>query len=162
LRLKNFKLEIFYKGKKTTFYTVVFEGEQFAEVIKFFQDNKTTFGNDLVLIRELIENMADKKGAEEVFFRMEEGQRTDAVTAIPRESSKLRLYCLRFSKGTVILYNGGEKNVATYQEDPKLDKVVKELQEIGKLIEDRIKEKDITYDENDFVGNLEFELEEDE
>ena len=66
-------------------------------------------------------------GALERFFRPEGGM-NDSVQALPIESGKLRLYCLRLSDQIVILGNGGVKNTRTYEENPKLYGYVLDLQ----------------------------------
>ena len=58
----------------------------------------------------------------------------DRVTALPIQSSKLRLYCLRLSDSVLIVGNGGPKSTKTYEEDPELNGYVIQLQKLNDLL----------------------------
>jgi hypothetical protein len=60
------------------------------------------------------------------------------------------------------LGNGGIKNTKTYQNDPKLDKIAKNLKKINKLFEERIENEEIWIENMELKGNLIFKIEEDE
>ena len=62
----------------------------------------------------------------------------DNVQALPVESGKLRLYCLRLTDQIVILGNGGIKATRTYEEDPKLYGYVLDLQRFEKILNENI------------------------
>lgn len=63
----------------------------------------------------------------ERYFRRE-GKYADRVYALPTDSGRLRLYCLRLSDKILILGNGGIKATRTYNEDSELNGYVMDLQ----------------------------------
>lgn len=58
----------------------------------------------------------------------------DRVAALPIQSSKLRLYCLRLSDSVLIVGNGGSKSTKTYEEDAELNGYVIQLQKLDDLL----------------------------
>ena len=58
----------------------------------------------------------------------------DRVCAIPVDSGKLRLYCLRISDQILIIGNGGLKNTRTYEESEELSGYVMDLQKFDGII----------------------------
>lgn len=74
-----------------------------------------------------------KNGAWERYFRPE-GKMNDRVCAIPVDSGKLRLYCLRISDQILIIGNGGLKNTRTYEESEELSGYVMDLQKFDGII----------------------------
>ena len=76
----------------------------------------------------------------------------DNVCAVPIESGKLRLYCLRMSDQILIVGNGGVKSTRTYNEDPILSGYVLDLQKFEKLINAGIKDGSISVQEKEFIG----------
>ena len=85
---------------------------------------------------------------------------SDNVNALPIESGKLRLYCLRISDQIVILGNGGVKNVRTYEEDPKLYGYVLDLQRFEKILNENIAQGLVSIEEKELSGveNRTFEI----
>ncbi len=98
-------------------------------------------------------------GALERFFRPEGGM-NDSVQALPIESGKLRLYCLRLSDLIVILGNGGVKNTHTYEEDPKLYGYVLDLQRFEKILKENIAKGYVSIEEKELSGieDITFEI----
>lgn len=98
-------------------------------------------------------------GALERFFRPE-GDMNDSVQALPIESGKLRLYCLRLSDQIVILGNGGVKNTRTYEEDPKLYGYVLDLQKFEKILDESIAKGYVSIEEKELSGieDISFEI----
>ena len=74
-----------------------------------------------------------ERGALERRFRPE-SKMGDGVGALPLESGKLRLYCLRVSDQLLIIGNGGVKTTKTYNEDPHLRNCVYDLASLDKSI----------------------------
>ena len=97
-------------------------------------------------------------GALERFFRPE-GTMNDNVHALPIESGKLRLYCLRLSDQIVILGNGGVKATRTYQEDPKLFGYVLDLQRFERILHDSVEKGFIRIQEKELSGIEDFTFE---
>ena len=97
-------------------------------------------------------------GALERFFRPE-GSMNDSVQALPIESGKLRLYCLRLSDQIVILGNGGVKNTRMYEEDPKLYGYVLDLQKFEKILNENIAKGYVSIEEKQLSGIEDFTFE---
>src|SRR5699024_5621752 len=122
--MSNFVLEIFDdEGSKCSFYTVRYENADFSETdyfIKKFKDNKC-LKKYLIELMNLISNeIGNKYGAKEIFFRHErEAQALPPKPGLQKINIMLnfplRLYCLRLSSSCVILFNGGEKTSHTSQ-----------------------------------------------
>ena len=107
----------------------------------------------------MIERMLNVSGVLERYFRPE-GKMRDHVCALPIETSKLRLYCLRLSDKILIAGNGGVKSSATYQENADLNGYVVTLQKLDEAIKMAVKKGEITIEENTIsdIDTKEFEL----
>lgn len=170
--MKSFALQEFYKGKEATFYSVIFDGETETETRKFLSRYYGTHTREIQELVAIIQKAADRRGMQDNYCR-HEGSYVDGVQALPgrdiaallgskpKKNPALRLYILRLSVNTVILYSGGIKSTNTYQEDTVLHQIVKDLQEIENLILDRLKYPypEIWYSGNDLAGDLSFEVE---
>ena len=75
--------------------------------------------NEIRQIIATLDAIGKRVGAQEIFFRRKkEGKAGDGVEALyDSPDAKLRLYCIRYGSVTLILGDGGEKNVRTWQED---------------------------------------------
>lgn len=91
--------------------------------------------------------MLSVSGFLERYFRPE-GKMKDNVCALPIQSGKLRLYCLRLSDSVMIAGNGGVKNVKSYQESEELSGYVVTLQKLDEAIKIAIKKGNITIEEH--------------
>nr|MCR4827120.1 hypothetical protein [Bacteroidales bacterium] len=117
-----------------TMYTLHFIGDQLSEFEKFvkkFKDNAQLKRDYQIIIYAL--SKVAKNGAWERYFRPE-GKMNDRVCAIPVDSGKLRLYCLRISDQILIIGNGGLKNTRTYEESEELSGYVMDLQKFDGII----------------------------
>lgn len=116
-------------------FTICFEGESFTEFQKFILKGheNATLQPDLQKILNAVQHMMNAMGFLERYFRPE-GKMRDRVTALPLQSSKLRLYCLRLSDSVLIVGNGGAKSTKTYEEDPELNGYVIQLQKLDDLL----------------------------
>lgn len=116
-------------------FTICFEGESFTEFQKFIikGTENATLQPDLQKILNALQRMMDAVGFLDRYFRPE-GKTRDRVAALPIQSSKLRLYCLRLSDKVLIVGNGGPKNTRTYDEDPELNGYVINLQKLDELL----------------------------
>ena len=111
-----------------------------------------------------LKTIANKTGAREHFFKINEGIPGDGVCALYDEpNKKLRLYCIRFGTQTIILGGGGEKikTARAFQEIQKLKDENYLLRQISQTITHKIKERELYFAENemDFIGSLEFYIE---
>ena len=84
----------------------------------------------------------------------------DNVCALPIESGRLRLYCLRLSDSVLIVGNGGKKTTKTYEEIAELSGYVISLQKLDDLIKVAVSKGDIIIEEKSIQGidTNEFEL----
>ena len=141
-------------------YSISFEMDGTTEFEKFvaeFEMN-ATFNRDYQRIIAALQAIL-RIGALERFFRPE-GDMNDSVQAIPIESGKLRLYCLRLSDQIVILGNGGVKNTRTYEENPKLYGYVLDLKKFEKILNESIAKGFVSIEEKELSGidNITFEI----
>lgn len=77
---------------------------------------------------------------------------SDRVCALPIDSGKLRLYCLRLSDKILILGNGGIKSTRTYNEDSALNGYVMDLQQFDTLLKEAEKDGSIQIEETNITG----------
>ena len=96
-------------------------------------NENATLQPDLQKILNAIQHMMDAVGFLDRYFRPE-GKMRDRVAALPIQSSKLRLYCLRLSDSVLIVGNGGQKDTKTYQENPELNGYVINLQKLDDIL----------------------------
>ena len=132
--MKKVKIQKVNSEGVVTMYTLHFIGDQLSEFEKFikkFKDNAQLKRDYQIIIYAL--SKVAKNGACERYFRPE-GKMNDRVCAIPVESGKLRLYCLRISDQILIIGNGGLKNTRTYEESEELSGYVMDLQKFDGII----------------------------
>lgn len=116
-------------------FTICFEGESYTEFEKFILkgENNATLQPDLHEVLRVIQRMMNEVGFLERMFRPE-GKMRDRVSALPLESNKLRLYCLRLSDSVLIVGNGGAKDTRTYNDNAELSGYVLTLQKLDELL----------------------------
>ena len=125
-------------------FSLVFEGEALSEFEKFIERFKGEADavRDLNVILAAINHMVQGAGFLERYFRPE-GKMNDQVCALPIDSGKLRLYCLRLSDSVLIAGNGGRKVSRTYNESAELSGYVISLQKLDKIIKADVKKGNI-------------------
>lgn len=105
--------------------------------------------------------MGEEGGARIQFFREDEGRPGDGIVALLKKRRfAIRLYCIRYGNGPLVLGDGGYKPPAAraWQDVPHLSACVKELMRISDLITVRIKNKEIKFSpDGSFAGDLEFD-----
>ena len=149
---KKTSVELLNSSENTSLYSISFELDGTTEFEKFvaeFEKN-ATFNHDYQRISAALQAIL-RIGALERFFRPE-GKMNDNVQALPLESGKLRLYCLRISNQIVVLGNGGIKTTKTYEEDPKLYGYVLDLQRFEKILSENIRKGYIQIEEKTLKG----------
>jgi len=116
-------------------FTIIFEGESYTEFQKFIMkgNENATLQPDLQKILVALQRMLNEVGFLERYFRPE-GKMRDRVMALPIQSGKLRLYCLRLSDSVLIVGNGGQKTTKTYNEDKELSGYVVSLQKLDEIL----------------------------
>ena len=133
-------------------FTIIFEGENQSEFVKFinkFKDDALRL-NDLRIILNQIDTMLTN-GVTERRFRPE-GKMSDGVCALPVYKSGLRLYCLRLSDSVLIVGNGGVKDTKTYQENEDLNGYVISLQKLDALLKADIKKGIVRIEKTEIIG----------
>lgn len=149
------KLQSVAQTETAGLFSICFEGDSFTEFQKFITKYKDSYSKDLNIILAAINNMLNASGFLERYFRPE-GKMSDDVYALPLESGKLRLYCLRMSDSVLIAGNGGVKDVKRYQDSTELNGYVISLQKLDKALKIAIKKGNITIEEHS-ITNIEKE-----
>ena len=157
---KKTTVELLKESEKASLYSISFEMDGTTEFEKFvaeFEIN-ATYNRDYQRIIAALQAIL-RIGALERFFRPE-GNMNDSVQALPIESGKLRLYCLRLSDQIVIIGNGGVKSTRTYEEDPKLYGYVLDLQKFEKILNESIAKGYVSMEEKVLSGieDITFEI----
>ena len=159
--MKKVKIQSVMQTEKAGVFSICFEGESYSEFEKFIikYQNNATLSRDLQVILVAVRRMVENSGFLERYFRPE-GKMKDSVCALPIQSNKLRLYCLRLSDSVLIAGNGGVKDTRSYNENCELSGYVITLQKLDELIKLSIKKGDITIEETTIEGtdNLSFEI----
>ncbi len=154
------KLEHITHSDTASLYTIIFENDDISEFSKFMIRFKNIgrLQRDYQLILYALKKILEN-GVLERYFRRE-GKYSDRVCALPIDSGKLRLYCLRLSDKILILGNGGIKSSRTYNEDAELNGYVTDLQQFDTLLKDAEKNGSIRIEETSIIGgeNKIFEL----
>ena len=148
-------------GSKASVYSVSLDKETETLLEKFIRENINSFLSETKDILKRLRTIGHKTGARKQFFKEFEGKPGDGVCALyDNPDSKLRLYCIIFGTQLLIVGGGGPKpkNISAFQEDEKLMDENYFLRWLSMQITQRIKDKEITYDNDylDFSGNLEF------
>lgn len=131
---KSASIEFIKGSSEASLYTITFGDSGMSEFQKFltkFKDNsrlQRDYQLILIALSKILSN-----GVKERYFRPE-GKFSDRVCAMPIDSCKLRLYCLRISDKILILGNGGLKNTKSYEEDVELNGYVMDLQKFDALL----------------------------
>lgn len=152
-------------GNYTTIYSIIKNGEKKSLFDYFVEENIQDHREELISILNRLKVIADTTGAREGFFKHKEGKPGDLVCALYDEPDRnLRLYCIRNGNVAIILGGGGLKEVAAWQDDPKLSKEANAMIEVSKDIYQRILEGDLKWslDGKKIIGNLNFSEDEEE
>ena len=157
---KKTTVELLNESENVSLYSISFEMDGTTEFEKFvaeFEMN-ATYNRDYQRIIAALQAIL-RVGALERFFRPE-GSMNDSVQALPIESGKLRLYCLRLSDQIVILGNGGIKTTRTYQDNPELYGYVLDLQRFEKILNENLEKGYVTIQEKHLSGleDMTFEI----
>ena len=157
---KKANVELLKESQQVSLYSISFQMDGTTEFEKFVEEFEmnATYNRDYQRIIAALQAIL-RIGALERIFRPEGGIH-DSVQALPIESGKLRLYCLRLSDQIVILGNGGVKNTRTYEEDPKLYGYVLDLQKFEKILNESIAKGYVSIEEKELSGieDITFEI----
>lgn len=138
------------------FYSIMLEGEELTELEKFFDKFPVgcEYDEEMDVIVAWLDRIGET-GALERYFRPE-GEYGDGVSAIPIESGKLRLYCLRLSDKILIFGNGDAKDTKSWQESETLSAYVQFLMDTSRFIASRVRDGKLLLVDKEIVGDLQF------
>lgn len=138
------------------FYSIMLEGEELTELEKFFDKFPVgcEYDEEMDVIVAWLDRIGET-GALERYFRPE-GKYGDGVSAIPIESGKLRLYCLRLSDKILIFGNGDAKDTKSWQESETLSAYVQLLMDTSRFIASRVRDGKLLLVYKEIVGDLQF------
>ena len=149
---KRTTLELVEQTEKVSLYSISFAMDRTTEferfLIKFEQE--ASLNTDYQKIMYAISIILNK-GALERYFRPE-GSIDDSLCALPIESGKLRLYCLRISDEILILGNGDVKRTDTYEKDSQLFGYALDLQKFSILLKQDIEDGIVTIEERELTN----------
>ncbi len=149
---KKTSLELVEQSEKVSLYSISFAPDRTTEferfLMKFEKEAELNYDYQKILYAlSIILN----KGALERYFRPE-GKVNDNLCALPIESGKIRLYCLRISDEILILGNGDVKNTRSYEEDSKLLGYAMDLTKFDNLLRKDIEDGVVTIEERQLVN----------
>lgn len=147
--MKAVRIESVAESEKASLLTICFEEENISEFEKFIQKHSESYSEDLSIILSAIKKMLEASGFLERYFRPE-GKYKDRVCALPIQSGKLRLYCIRLNDKILIAGNGGIKNAQRYQDCEDLNGYVVTLQKLDKALEVAVKRGEVIIEERKF------------
>lgn len=163
-----------FSYEKVRYYSVVINDKEYKEENSEFycflsnMELESESETDLVNLITWIEEIGEKYGAKEKFFR-KEGIYSD-TSALPPDAGEqrvckilvnnLRLYCLRANEHVVILFNGGIKTTIKANDCPNVKNHFLTANRITKKINESFK-TEITWnsDYTDICFNESFEFE---
>lgn len=121
---QRYSIELIEEHDAVNFYSVHLGEEELSELERFFEKfpEGCAYDEDVDTIIAWLDRIGES-GALERYFRYE-GRFGDGVSAIPIETSNLRLYCIRLSDKILIFGNGGVKDCAKWQESETLSEYV--------------------------------------
>lgn len=132
---KKTTLELVEQSEKVSLYSISFAMDRTTEFENFLSrfEQEASLNAEYRKILYALSIIMDK-GALERYFRPE-GKISDNLYALPVESARLRLYCLRISDEILILGNGGVKTTPKYEDTPLLLGYTLDLQRFDKLLQ---------------------------
>ena len=149
--MKTIKIQSVAEAAKGSLFTICVEGECRSEIEKFIINHSESYNKELNIILTAIKKMLNTSGFLERYFRPE-GKYSDNVCALPIQSGKLRLYCLRINDSILIAGNGGVKETRRYEDCDELNGYVVDLQKLEKALKVAVRKGNITIEENTLSG----------
>lgn len=153
---RQYSIELIEEHDLVNFYSIHLDDEELSELERFFEKFPVgcPYDEDVDTVIAWLDKIGEK-GALERYFRYE-GRYGDGVSAIPIETSNLRLYCIRLSDKILIFGNGGIKDCATWQESQSLSEYVEILVEASRFISSRLSNGTLYLVDKEIIGNLKF------
>ncbi len=153
---RKYFIELIEEHNAVNFYSVHLGDVELSELERFFEKFPVgcEYDEDIDTIIAWLDRIGES-GALERYFRYE-GKFGDGVSAIPIETSHLRLYCIRLSDKVLIFGNGGVKDCATWQESETLSDYVEMLVDTSRFISSRLANGTLYIVDKEIIGNLNF------
>ena len=153
---QKYSIELIEEHDAVNFYSVQLAEEELSELERFFEKFPvgSEYDHDIDIIIAWLDRIGES-GALERYFRYE-GRFGDGVSAIPIETSNLRLYCIRLSDKILIFGNGGVKDCATWQDSETLTEYVEMLVDTSRFISSRLSNGTLYVVDKEIIGNLNF------
>lgn len=103
--MQRYNVELIEEHEAVNYYSIHLDKEELSELERFFDKfpEGSPYDEDIDTIIEWLDRIGER-GALERHFR-NEGRYGDGVSAIPIETSNLRLYCIRQSDKILIFGN---------------------------------------------------------
>ena len=151
-----YDIRLIEEHEAVNIYSIMLEGEELTELEKFFDKFPVgcEYDEEMDVIVAWLDRIGET-GALERYFRPE-GEYGDGVSAIPIESGKLRLYCLRLSDKILIFGNGDAKDTKSWQESETLSAYVQLLMDTSRFIASRVRDGKLLLVDKERVGDLQF------
>lgn len=153
---QRYTIELIEEHNAANFYSIHLSKEELSELERFFEKfpQGSPYDEDIDTIIAWLDKIGEN-GALERYFRYE-GRYGDGVSAIPIETSNLRLYCIRLSDRILIFGNGDIKNCATWQDNQTLAEYVEMLVDTSRFISSRLADGTLYMIDKEIIGNLNF------
>lgn len=153
---RKYFIELIEEHDAVNFYSVHLSEEELSELERFFDKfpEGCEYDEDIDTIIAWLDKIGEN-GALERYFR-NEGRYGDGVSAIPIETSNLRLYCIRLSDKILVFGNGGIKDCTTWQQSETLSDYVETLVDTSRFIASRISGGTLYLIDKEIIGNLNF------
>lgn len=158
--VQRYSIELIEEHDAVNFYSIQMDEDALSELERFFEKfpEGCPFDEDVDTIIAWLDKIGET-GALERYFRYE-GRYGDGVSAIPIETSNLRLYCIRLSDRILIFGNGGIKDCATWQDSESLTEYVEMLVDTSRFITSRLANGTLYMVDKELIGNLNFSRDE--
>lgn len=151
---KKATLELVEQSEKVSLYSISFAMDRTTEFERFLEkfEQEASFNEDYQRILYALSKILDN-GSLERYFRPE-GKIDDDLCALPIESGKIRLYCLRITDEILILGNGDVKRTDKYEDDKRLYGYTLDLQKFDRLLKQDLEDGIVTIEEKE-LKNIE-------
>ena len=150
-------IELYREEGDVILYTIRFDQQTDNETDAFFRRFKDhpEYQEDVQIIVQALQNI-ERRGAEDRYLRHENN-----ASALPIESSNLRLYCLKGHKYCLILGGGGIKSSQKVQDSPDAFPHFQTMNKVDKAFREALLEGEIVWNNEDdkLSGNLTLEIE---
>lgn len=153
---QRYHIELIEDHDAVNYYSIHLDEEELSELERFFEKfpEGSQYDEDIDTIIAWLDKIGER-GALERYFR-HEGRFGDGVSAIPIETSNLRLYCIRLSDKILIFGNGGVKDSQTWQGSETLSQYVETLVDTNRFIVSRLNDGSLYILDKELIGNLKF------